>query len=268
MIDLLFQKEDLNAFFKATFNLSDKNYDRVAKSKVDRLIGSHNDRFNVKCRGNKTFFHSKNKDWLDRELICDEEELISDDNNNANDDDIAASSELKRRKLKAFEQCAERTMNERCAVLRESVPTSKSRKHFFVICVGKDNLWMQKSSKIAANEHRREDESFTRNGERHRTSEIHQGTPLFIDGIMTKAQYELIAHGAVEKNAPIYPPCNNILEAKKECYPPKEFINISDDSVTKQFQTLLDITCRRKVLLSILNRAYFREIIYLKFHQF
>lgn len=73
-----------------------------------------------------------------------------------------------------------------------------------------------------------------------------KGLALFIDGKMTKAQFELIAHSAAEKNSPIYPLCNNFLEAKKFKKFRENFTIIGSDS-TPTYIILRIITKHSKI---------------------
>lgn len=68
---------------------------------------------------------------------------------------------------------------------------------------------------------------------------------LIVDTDLSYHQYEIIYHQAKSRNANIYPSYNRILQAKKECYPAKDSITISDTHVDISVQKILDHTAER-----------------------
>lgn len=248
--DILIQKKDLTDFIKKKFNLTDNQYDRIAKSKIDRFVQSHNFKFIKECRYNRKVFLSKNHLWLSRELVCSAKavESLQIAKNDEDCPDIVNAS--KRRILKPFQLCSDRTKRRRCAILRESANAIQIQQTF-LSNLRKNNqkldakivrqllrLGPQRKIKIL--------ESIEKD------AELTKYTPdealaLYIDAKMTKHQYELVAHGAASRNSNIYPSYHRILDAKKQCYPPEEFIEITDYSVTVDLQALLDITTLRQV---------------------
>lgn len=66
---------------------------------------------------------------------------------------------------------------------------------------------------------------------------------LFMDSDMTKESYQKIRLAAKRKKADIYPPYNQIREAKRLCYPNN--ISVEEDSASVPLQNLLDHTALR-----------------------
>ncbi|CAH0556720.1 unnamed protein product [Brassicogethes aeneus] len=79
---------------------------------------------------------------------------------------------------------------------------------------------------------------------------------LTVDARLSKRQYQELRNIAKENNSNLYPPYNQIREAKKLCYP--NDITATDHSVSVKLQSLLDhTTCR---LLSTLELDGFKSL--------
>lgn len=73
---------------------------------------------------------------------------------------------------------------------------------------------------------------------------------------LTKSQYTLIRLQAKNKNAYLYPPYNNVREAKFRCYPlpwKKKYNSISETCAEVKLQGLLDHTVRQ--IIQSLNHS-------------
>ncbi|XP_072022020.1 LOW QUALITY PROTEIN: uncharacterized protein [Amphiura filiformis] len=66
---------------------------------------------------------------------------------------------------------------------------------------------------------------------------------LLIETDMTKQSYQTVRLAAKSKHADIYPPYNDVLDAKKACYP--DNISVTEDSAKVPIQSLLDHTTLR-----------------------
>lgn len=65
---------------------------------------------------------------------------------------------------------------------------------------------------------------------------------VFINTNLTKHSYNLLRDQAKMQNCFIYPSYYKILQAKAECYPNKEDVNITEYSAEINLQALLDLT--------------------------
>lgn len=68
---------------------------------------------------------------------------------------------------------------------------------------------------------------------------------LMVDAKLSVEQYNIIRQLAKSVNCNLYPPYYLVQEAKTKCYPPEEFITVSDTSAEVQLQPLLDLTIKR-----------------------
>ena len=66
---------------------------------------------------------------------------------------------------------------------------------------------------------------------------------LLVETDMTKQSYQTVRSAAKRKHADIYPPYNEVREAKQKCYP--DDISITEDSAKVPLQSLLDHTALR-----------------------
>ena len=66
---------------------------------------------------------------------------------------------------------------------------------------------------------------------------------LLVENDLTKHSYQNLRSSAKRKNADIYPPYNEVREAKRKCYP--DNISITEDSAKVPLQNLLDHTALR-----------------------
>ncbi|EFN90174.1 hypothetical protein EAI_16900, partial [Harpegnathos saltator] len=76
---------------------------------------------------------------------------------------------------------------------------------------------------------------------------------LFLEADLTRHQYQLLRNGAKNLQHDIYPSYNQLLKAKKRCYP--HDIQITESVAEVSLQSLLDHTVRRLLLVQ-------EEIIY------
>ena len=65
--------------------------------------------------------------------------------------------------------------------------------------------------------------------------------------VNSKHQYQVAMSSAKQKNADIYPSCNNIREAKRRCYRSKESFTVTDTLAEVKLQDLHDHTIIRLV---------------------
>lgn len=70
---------------------------------------------------------------------------------------------------------------------------------------------------------------------------------LIEDAKLSKHQYEIIRLKAKAKNADIFVPYKNLIDAKKRCYPPDSALTITDQNVSIKLQELLDHTVKRLI---------------------
>lgn len=82
---------------------------------------------------------------------------------------------------------------------------------------------------------------------------------LIEDAKLSRHQYEIIRLQAKARNADIYVPSTDLLEAKKECYPPSSAIHITGQSVTIKLQELLDHTVKRLVKIPSIQSYILEE---------
>lgn len=68
-----------------------------------------------------------------------------------------------------------------------------------------------------------------------------------MDVKFSKRQYDIAYFGAKERNCRLYPPYCKVLTARKRCYPPSEFIHISELGFKIDLQAVLDLTASRLV---------------------
>jgi len=66
---------------------------------------------------------------------------------------------------------------------------------------------------------------------------------LLLDARLTKASYQIIRNQATEKGFDIYPPYNDVRDAKLLCYPAD--ISVSDFSAEIKLQALVNHTSNR-----------------------
>lgn len=217
--DILIKKEDLSKFIKEKYNLTENSYNHIAKSKIDRFVQTHDTKFVKQCHRNTKVFLSKNKLWLDRELVCLEEvaELNSKE----------ATPPIKRKACKEFEHCSDRTKRRRCEELRE-IASEDQIKQTFISNLRKNDKTLE--AKIIEQVFKLSPESKLRVYEAAQKDikivkyKPDEALALFIDTKMTKDQYETVSHGASIHNANIFPSYKRVLEAKKRCYPDEQFI--------------------------------------------
>lgn len=69
--DNLIKAGDLKGYIKDNFNLNEVQFNQIAKLKVDRFVRSHELKFKKECHFKHDLFVSKNRKWLERELIFD-----------------------------------------------------------------------------------------------------------------------------------------------------------------------------------------------------
>lgn len=68
-----------------------------------------------------------------------------------------------------------------------------------------------------------------------------QALTMFVEADLTRRQYEIIRN----TNKMFYPPYYILLQAKQECYPPKECLRITSTSAESSLQSLIDNTVTR-----------------------
>lgn len=68
-----------------------------------------------------------------------------------------------------------------------------------------------------------------------------QALTMFVEADLTKRQYEIIRN----TNKALYPCYNRLLQAKQECYPPKECLRVTSTCAESSLQSLLDNTVTR-----------------------
>ena len=73
---------------------------------------------------------------------------------------------------------------------------------------------------------------------------------LMTDARLSRADYDKIRKGAKFRNADIYPSYKVVQAEKPKCYPPKEFITVSENAAKVNVQALLDHTAKRICELS------------------
>lgn len=74
-----------------------------------------------------------------------------------------------------------------------------------------------------------------------------EAVALTMDVKFSKRQYDIAYFGAKERNCRLYPPYYKVLTARKRCYPPSEFIHISELGFKIDLQAVLDLTASRLV---------------------
>lgn len=70
---------------------------------------------------------------------------------------------------------------------------------------------------------------------------------LYLDMRLTKRKYDRMYRGAKSRSMDLYPSYTKIAETKKECYPLKEHINLSETGFSIRLQAILDLTANRLV---------------------
>lgn len=246
----LINKLDIEVFVKSEFNLTDELYDRCVKLKVDRFVQTHNAKYVKECHYNKKLFASKNAAWLDREFVCELNNNIIDaaQHDEPEHQSSSANGTCGTRKSKPFEECSQRTQRRRCKELQETTSEQQVQQTFFNnLRKSNQSLDVKIIEQLLAMtiEDKQKVFKVIQKGIHPMMYTPDEALALFVDAKMTKAQYELMAHGASQRNASIYPSYQRIIDAKKRCYPNKESIKITDVSVTINLQALLDITCAR-----------------------
>lgn len=68
-----------------------------------------------------------------------------------------------------------------------------------------------------------------------------QALTMFVEADLTRRQYEIIRN----TNKVFYPPYYLLLQAKQECYPPKECLRVTDTCAASSLQSLIDNTVTR-----------------------
>lgn len=74
---------------------------------------------------------------------------------------------------------------------------------------------------------------------------------LYINRKLTVQTYLEVRSGAKQRHADIYPSYDCVRKAKIACYPPKEFIHISDMSAEVHLQALVDTTVLRLAIVQL-----------------
>lgn len=72
---------------------------------------------------------------------------------------------------------------------------------------------------------------------------------IFIDLDLTKAQYLYLRNCLTERNVSIFPPYYKLQEAKRQCYPPRSSMEITNISAKVNLQDLLDHTTSRLLMI-------------------
>lgn len=72
----LIKGECLKDVIKDNFDLNEKQFNIIAKQKIARFISSHDLKFKKQCHFKRELFVSKNRDWLERELVFDSEVFV------------------------------------------------------------------------------------------------------------------------------------------------------------------------------------------------
>lgn len=75
-----------------------------------------------------------------------------------------------------------------------------------------------------------------------------QALAMFVDADLSRNQYEIIQSMSKSHASPIYPCYSFIQKAKRECYPNKEDINVTDTLAEISLQGILDLTVNRLLL--------------------
>ena len=88
-----------------------------------------------------------------------------------------------------------------------------------------------------------------------------QTVALIEDAKLSRHQYEIIRLQAKEKNADIYVPYSNLMDAKKRCYPPDSAMTITDKGATIKLQPLLDHIVNRLLLIPEIKTCILEENI-------
>lgn len=74
-----------------------------------------------------------------------------------------------------------------------------------------------------------------------------EAVALTMDMKLTKRQYDTMRFGSKKRNCRLYPTYSNIFDAKNQCYPPNEFVRVSEMGFKIDLQAILDLTTKRLV---------------------
>lgn len=198
-----------------------------------------------KCKRNKNNFMRNNSNWLDAIIT------VSIPDHSVK---IHTQQNLGGRPRKEFDECSERTKRRKGSEVCNANDTKilVYAAHKSLRLDGKhEEAKLMKEAIMTSSESKRISKAL--NSSKSITNIISytptEALALIIDTGLTKNSYQVIRTQANSRGANIYPSYKRVREAKAECYPPKEFIHITEVISEIKLQALLDFTVRRIIQL-------------------
>lgn len=231
--DFLIQNKDVNELFefvKAKLAPNNNSFE-LYRQQIIQFIKNHNFRWIKKCKGRKELFHKNYGTWLQNEFTL----------NNPSKNG---------KRLKPFEECSDRTKRRRMDEVRQNRNPAEIKGAYMAI-VRNENVV---DAEIINNLSKVDLE--TKNhilkvirGEVLPVKKftVNEALALMVDLKLSKPKYEQLRSQNKDRNADLLPPYYRVVEAKAECYPPKEFITLSELGAEVELQQLLNHTIDRLI---------------------
>lgn len=241
---LIDNKNDKSLFYefvKTKYCLNENSFE-LYRNQFDQFIINHNLRWNKKSKGRKQHFLNQYGDWLENTFCLKH-----------------PSSSSKR--LKPFDQCSERTKKRRMDEIRQSKNVEEIEGAYMDIIRKKNNADADIISSLNhASPESKENILRVIRGELCTVTKYSpdEALALMVDLNLTTSQYIHLYNQGKQQNSDIYPPYNQIVEAKGRCYPSSDSITVSDYGAAIALQSLVDHTTER--LIKTLNENKIREL--------
>lgn len=224
-------KQSFYDFVKSKFDLNSNSF-QLYQKQIDQFVINHDLRWKKKSKFRINHFLTQYDVWLQQDFRLEN-----------------PSTEMKQKK--AFNDCSLRTKRRRIEEIRQA-KTKEEIEGAFI-----QNLRVENSDIDAeiitglkkVDGRMKELILKVINGMLSEVTKYssEEALALIIDLKLSKFQYDLLRSQAKERQADIYPPYCKVFETKKECYPLRESISISEKGVKIELQSLLDHTIQRIV---------------------
>lgn len=231
--DFLIDNKDVNKFFefvKAKLAPNNSSFE-LYRQKINQFVKNHNFRWNKKSKGRKELFYKNYGTWLQNEFTLE-------------------NPSINQKRLKPFEECSERTKRRRMDEVRQNRNPEEIKGAYMAI-VRDENVI---DAEIISNLSKVDSETKSHilkviRGEVLPVKKytVNEALALLVDLKLSKPKYEQLRSQNKDRNADLLPPYYRVVEAKAECYPPKEFITVSDLGAEVELQPLLNHTIERLI---------------------
>lgn len=239
-------KPQFYEFVKNIFALNNNSFE-LYRTQIDQFIKNHNRFWLKKSRCRPQHFSTQYASWLENDFVL-------------------KNPSAAQKRLKPFDECSERTKRRRMEETRRSLNTEEVKGAYMSIVREEnpvDAKIMQHLSSASEETKNKVLEVIMGDLKPVKRYTTDEALALMVDLKLSKPQYEQLRKQSIDRNADMLPPYYRVAESKQECFPPKEFIKVTDYGAEVELQALLDHTIRR--IIATCDKELFRDIVEPKF---